>query len=419
MITKNYKSIFSYLAALTAALFVVSCDQEDNTGFGTLVPTSPTLTVTTSVSNKSLIEDDSVYEFTATLSTPQLVDVKLFVTQIAGDAINGDDYTVDGSLVIPAGATSAKGKVKILSDDLIEATETVKLQIGDNLTANASITPVTMEFTILNYTEGDLAIDLSWALGSVTTDNSGNAISPTAFADLRLLVSSTPDNSGDIGEADGGSFETFVMDSSTPNGEYYLVADFYDVNSEIVRDLNLNTTFNQAGLINDLSYDFPAALNSGNSCSTVYYVLAKIVKSGDSYTITALGEKSPVTAAPFIGTATAVVDEWADYGAGDQTELLPVLGDPFSFIIDTPDFMTWIANNDTAFMVVTIDPATGNVTVKANEYFDYGQPGGGGDEFGTGFVNACTGEINLSITYDLAAWGLYPNNALILQSDNF
>lgn len=419
MITKNYKSIFSYLAALTAALFVVSCDQEDNTGFGTLVPTAPTLTVTTSVSSKSLIEDNSVYEFTATLSTPQLVDVKLFVNQIAGDASNGDDYTVDGSVVIPAGATSATGKVKILSDELIEATETVKLQIGDNLTANAAITPVTMDFTILNYTEGDLAIDLSWAMASTTTDNSGVEIDPTDFADLRLLVSSTPDNAGDIGEADGGSFETFVMDASTPNGEYYLVADFYDVNAEIARDLNLNTTFNQAGLINDLSYDFPAALNSGNSCSTVYYVLAKIVKSGDSYTITPLGEKSPVTAAPFIGTATAVVDEWADYHAGDQTELLPVLGDPFSFIIDTPDFMTWIANNDTAFMVVTIDPATGNVTVKANEYFDYGQPGGGGDEFGTGFVNACTGEINLSITYDLAAWGLYPNNALILQSDNF
>lgn len=66
MITKNYKSIFSYLAAITTALFVVSCDQEDNTGFSTLEPTSPTLSVTTSVSSKSLIEDDSVYEFTAT-----------------------------------------------------------------------------------------------------------------------------------------------------------------------------------------------------------------------------------------------------------------------------------------------------------------------------------------------------------------
>ncbi|MDT8416167.1 MAG: hypothetical protein RQ864_00035 [Lutibacter sp.] len=416
MITKNYKSIFSYLAALTTALFVVSCDQEDNTGFGTLVPTSPTLSVTTSVSSKSLIEDDSVYEFTATLSEPQLVDVKLFVNQIAGDASNGDDYTVDGSLVIPAGATSAKGKVKILSDDLIEATETVKLQIGDNLTANASITPVTMDFTILNYTDGDLAIDLSWAMASVTTDNSGVEIDPTDFADLRLLVSTGPNNTDIIGEPDGS---TFVLTLDTPDGEYYIVADFVEANNKIIRDLDLTLTLNQSGVINNDSDEFPAALNSGNSCSTVYYVLAKIVKSGDSYTISPLGEKSPVTASPFIGTATAVVDEWADYGAGDQTELLPVLGDPFSFIIDTPDFMTWIANNDTAFMVVTIDPATGNVTVKANEYFDYGQPGGGGDEFGTGFVNACTGEINLSITYDLGAWGVFSNQTLILQSDNF
>ena len=418
MITKNYKSIFSYLLALTIGLFIVSCgDQEDYTGTSTFVPTAPTLSVTTSVSSASLIEDGSEYTFTATLSEPQLVDVKLYVSQIGGDATLGADYTVDGSLVIPAGSTSAKGKIKILSDNLVEDTETVSIQIGDNLTSNAAITPATMDFTILNYTDGDLVIDMSWAMGSKTTDNSGSDIDPTDFADLRLLLTDAPNNSAILDGADGGSFETYVL-TGAPDGEYYLVADFYAVDETIKRDLNLNLTFNQAGIINDLSMDFPAALNSNNSCSSVFYVMAKIVKSGDSYTITSVAEKSPVTAAPFIGTATAVVDEWADYNVGDQTELLAVLGDPYSFIIDTPDFMSWIANNDTAYMVVTIDPATGNATVQANEPFDYGQ-GVEGDEFGTGFVNACTGEINLSITYDLTIYGVYANQALIFQSDNF
>ncbi len=303
MITKNYKSIFSYLAALTAALFVVSCDQEDNTGFGTLVPTSPTLTVTTSVSNKSLIEDDSVYEFTATLSTPQLVDVKLFVTQIAGDATNGDDYTVDGSLVIPAGATSAKGKVTILSDELIEATETVKLQIGNNLTANASITPVTMEFTILNYTEGDLAIDLSWAMASATTDNSGVEIDPTDFADMRLLISSGPNNTDLIGGADGGAFETYVLKGTKPDGVYYIVADFFDANSSIVRDLDLSLELNQAGVINGDNYSYPAALSNLGICELNFYVLAKITKSGNTYTFEDVRKQSYElsTYTPYIG----------------------------------------------------------------------------------------------------------------------
>lgn len=285
MITKNYKSIFSYMAALTTALFVVSCDQEDNTGFSTLEPTSPTLSVTTSVSSKSLIEDDSVYEFTATLSTVQLVDVKLFITQVDGDATNGDDYTVDGSIIIPAGSTSGKGKIKILSDDLIEVTEKVKIQIGDNRTANSTITPVFMEFTILNYTEGDLAIDLSWAMSATTTDNSGNVISPTDFADMRLLISSGPNNTDLIDGADGGSFESLVLPANTPDGVYYVVADFYDANSDIVRNLDLSLELNQAGVINGDNYEFPAIIDNANVCENNFAVLLKVTKSGGSYTI--------------------------------------------------------------------------------------------------------------------------------------
>jgi len=284
MITKNLKSILSYLAALTIGLFIVSCDQEDNTGLSTFTPPSPSLSVATSISNLSLVEDNSVYTFTATLSEAQLVDVKLFVNQIGGDATPGVDYTVDGSLVIPAGSLSATGKVKILSDDLIEATETVKLQIGDNRTANAQLTPATMDFTILNYTEGDLAMDLSWALASATTDNSGITISPTDFADLRLLVTTAPNNTAIFDGADGGSFETFVLDGSSPDGDYWVVADFYAANPDIVRDLDLDLTFNQAGIINGDSYSYPAAISNLGTCALNFYVLVKITKTGTSYT---------------------------------------------------------------------------------------------------------------------------------------
>ncbi|SNR64473.1 hypothetical protein [Lutibacter flavus] len=285
MITKNYKSIFSYFSVLAISFFIVSCDQEENTGLSTFIPTAPTLSVTTSVSSKSLIEDNSEYTFTASLSEAQLVDVKLFISQVDGNASFGSDYDVSGSIVIPAGATSGKGKIKILSDDVIEETETVKIQIGDNKTSNASITPVFMEFSIMNYTEGDLAIDLSWELASATTTNSGDEIDATDFADMRLLISSTPTNSGDIGEADGGSFESFVLASDTPDGEYYVVADFYDANSDIYRDINLDVTFNQVGVITNNHLSYPAALNNKNVCENNFYVLTKIIKSGSSYTI--------------------------------------------------------------------------------------------------------------------------------------
>jgi len=284
MITKNYKSIFSYIAALTIGFFIVSCEQETNADLSTFVPTTPTLSVTTEVSSASLIEDNSVYTYTATLSTAQLVDTKLYVTQISGDATMGADFTIDGSLIIPAGSLSVTGEIKILADELLEGTETVQIQIGDNRVANAALTPATMEFTILNYTEGDLVIDMGWEMSEITTDNSGNEISPTAFADLRLLVSTGPNNIDIIGGSDGGSFETYVMNEATPDGEYYIVADFYDANSTIIRSLNLDLTLNQAGVINNDHRTYSEAISNDNICANNFYVLAKITKSGMYYT---------------------------------------------------------------------------------------------------------------------------------------
>ena len=139
MITYLNKNISWILSLLIVSTITISCDQEDYAGFATLDPTSPTLSIATQVQNASLIEDDSEYTFTATLSTVQLVDVKLYITQVSGDATIGADFEVTESLVIPAGSTSATGKIKILSDELIEGTEKVKIQIGDVRTANATI----------------------------------------------------------------------------------------------------------------------------------------------------------------------------------------------------------------------------------------------------------------------------------------
>ncbi len=292
MITKNYKSIFSYLAALTVAIFIVGCEgQEDNTGLNTLAPTSPTLSVSTD-GGATLIENNSVYTYTATLSTTQLVDVKLYISQVGGDATNGVDFTIDGSLVIPAGSLSATGEIKILSDDLIEATETVTIQIGDNRVANAALTSATMDFTILNYTDGDLVIDMGWAMSKVT-DDAGNEIGATDFADLRLLLSSAPNNVDIVGGADGGSFETYVLSGSEPDGEYYVVADFYAA-SDIAREIDLNLEMNQAGIINGDTYSYPAGLNNEVTCAPNFFVMMKITKSGDNYSFEDVSKRNLV-----------------------------------------------------------------------------------------------------------------------------
>jgi len=232
-----------------------------------------------------LVEDNSTYEFTASISEVQLVDVKLYAFQADGDATLGDDFTLTQTLIIPAGSTSATGSITIIQDEILEPTETAKIQIGDNKTANASQSTAFMDFTILNYSEGDLDIALSWEMATPTTDDAGEEIDPVDFADMRLLVSSAPDNSGDIAQADGAGFESLILPADTPDGVYYVVADFYAADEVIFRDLNLDLVFNEIGLINDQAHDYASAINNTLVCEANYYVMAMLTKSGDNYTI--------------------------------------------------------------------------------------------------------------------------------------
>lgn len=107
-----------------------------------------------------------------------------------------------------------------------------------------------------------------------------------------------------------------------------------------------------------------------------------------------------VNASLFNGTYKVTKDEWADYAVGD---LVPVVYDStfgtLKFkILQTlnpyPDFV----NKSTAYMIVTIKPTDGTVTVTSNEDWDYG----GGfitTVTGTGNVGSCTGDINLKLNF--------------------
>jgi hypothetical protein len=154
------------------------------------------------------------------------------------------------------------------------------------------MTPVTISFTISNATSSDLVIGFDWAASSLVTDNAGNEIGAYDLADMRLLVTDSP-YTGIFGGADGGSAETYEM-IGFPDGEYLIVGDFYAVD-DIPTDLDLTVTFDQIGTINGMSFDFPMAINTaGDFCAEKYIVLAKVVKTGDNYDITPVGEANKV-----------------------------------------------------------------------------------------------------------------------------
>ncbi|SDS05432.1 Calx-beta domain-containing protein [Christiangramia echinicola] len=402
--------------AILAMIFVVACSEDDDfTGDSTMQASAPNLTVDLDFSNTvTLVEDGSSYNFTVSISEPQIADVVVYLSQTGGDATEGDDFTFPHTVTIPKGSTSASGTITILSDDLKEENESVEITIGTGMEANVSaVNSETVSFNIGNLEEGDLMVNLEWMSASIATDNTGAELDATDLADLRLLLTDVPyDNT--VIEADGAGFESLTVSDTLADGEYYLVADFYSAMDEVVRDLNLTLTFDQIGVINHDTYTFASALNTGNSCEGIYYILAKVTKSGDNYTIEEVGEPSPIKASTFIGTSTVVADEWADYAPGEEIEILEGSNENEFFISAAAN--PYIANADTAYLVATVDPLTGNVTVASNEAFDYGQ-GDEGSVTGSGTVNACTGEIDLVLDYDLGGLGSYPGYGLTLQAE--
>jgi hypothetical protein len=277
---------YGFLFAIT--LFIVSCETEDFTGYSTLTPTNPTVTISGIPASISFVEIDSIFTFTATMSTAQIVDVVIYVTQASGSASEGDDFVIlndGGKLTIPAGSTTGLIKVKVLSDDVAESTENFTIQIGDERTSNAILTPVSVSFTILNSTSNVFSAEMSWNTDVLTVI--GVNLKPTDVVDLRMLIIDDSDAVVDV--ADDSGFETWDGFNALPDGVYRIATDIFssmsfgDINKPINIDITLD--FNQLGVINSSTLFFAKAFTNEFVCETYRVYLATITKLGNNYTI--------------------------------------------------------------------------------------------------------------------------------------
>lgn len=99
----------------------------------------------------------------------------------------------------------------------------------------------------------------------------------------------------------------------------------------------------------------------------------------------------------FDGDYEVVVDDWADYGAGD---IIPLEYDSnfgtlkFKILNTNNPYI----NNTDSYLIVTVDPTDSSVTVVSNEDMDYG----GGfivGVTGTGAIGSCTGDIVITLNF--------------------
>lgn len=361
--TTKFKIYFPLVITALLGVLAGGCEKEDNTGYSTLNPTKPTITVTPLfTSPASLVEQDSTFEYTVTLSEVQLVDVKLKVAQVGGTA-SASDYSMTEEIYINAGSTSAKGKIKILPDADIEETETLTIQVGDKEVANAVFTPVTFEFTISNTTSDELSIDMTWTTD--VADVIGLDLAPTEVVDLRLIL---VDKDGAIVKvADGAGFENLAL-SGLANGNYTVGADIYstinagDFNEIVTLDISLE--LNQSGIINAEGYSFKGVMTNEFSCDSYRTYFGTLNVSGSTYAFTE-------DVSYYVPDPTTLAGDWNGDDAGYPSQVLTqvdgdlqVIGLNFGWILDF-----WGETViDSSYVDVIVNWCAGEISIEEQNY---------------------------------------------------
>lgn len=368
------KNIFLKTSLLiTVFAVLISCAEGDDfTGASTQTATSPALSVELGFANEqTLIEEESAYKFTVSISEKQIVDISVKLTQTGGTAVRGLNFDFPSSVTIKKGTTSTSDFITILVDPRANPPVDAIIEIVTGVEANVGASnSETVKFNILNLVEGDLAVGLEWAASNPPiTDNFGNEIGPTELADLRLLLTDVPYTTI-LDEADGGSFEMLTIDADTPDGEYYMVTDFFAA-YDIDTDLDVRVTFDQIGVIDGLTYDFTNALNTTETCPEAYFVMAKVIKTGINYEIEPVGEKNQIDLNDYVGTWSGQGSWFEHFGyTSDLVTTIDANGDLWITGIAFQWFEGWWGENILEFVSVKMDVnlQTGEFTIP-NQYY--------------------------------------------------
>ncbi len=392
----------------TVALLFTACDEDDNTGFSSIVPSTPTLSVDVSAGPISLVEKKSTYLFDVTMSEAQVTDVALYISVVDGATATIDaDFTIDNGgnrVYIPAGKTTGTVSITVLEDELLEETETFTIQIGDEKTANATIAPVTVDFTLQNLTADDLVAGLSWETNIM--DAIGVEVDPTEAVDLRLLIL---DAAGAIVKVeDGSSFEHYTFDGAgLADGVYTLAADIYstidagDLNETL--SLSLSLQFDQIGTINAHVLSFDNIMTNEFACDAYRTNLATVTKTGADYSIE--------EAVSLVGPSKVA---WFGTDAGYDSEVTTAVGCDLLIFGLVHGWMLdfWgeevIAEEN---VVYTIDEDAGTVEILEQDYITTLYDG---DEYpytikGTGTIDTSGAFTTMTITYEVFQDGFSPS----------
>lgn len=404
------KNIIYSIGIAAMMVFFFSCEKDDYTGHSTLKPTNPTATITVPGAIVTLQEQAISYTYTITLSEPQVVDVAFYVFKVEGTATegtadNGGDFVIKTPLVvIPASFTTGSAIIEFSTDNIFEDTETLKIQIGDSRTGNCTFTPATVEYSITNATSNILTAHLTWETD--VAEVVGLNLDPDEAVNLRMLII---DEGADTicATINSASFETFDEFNNLANGTYLIATDIASVinagDFNAIITISMELAFSQDGVFTS-TLEFPNVVTTVTPCATYRTYLAKVTKTGNTYSLTKDISYSWSTPLPGLSATWYGTEFEGAYPSEVVTQMngadLTILGLGYGWISDFwgEEIVTEVA------ATIEFDwTEHGKINIPQQPYFTTLYEG---TEYpyeivGSGVVNTCGNYTTMTIEYDL------------------
>ncbi|WP_167335410.1 Calx-beta domain-containing protein [Pedobacter kyungheensis] len=252
--------------------------------------------------------------YTVTLSHPSATDTQLSFT-LGGTATEGSDYAtiVTKTITIPAGQTTATITIPVLTDAIVEGTETVmatltgtnnpaitvsntpaSLNIDDNTTATVTVaatangaeavTPGTFTFTLSNVATTDIQLTYS-VTGTATSGADYTSIGTTVIIPAGQTTATVTVPVLDDHIAEGNETVILTLTAATSNsavtaGTTPATVNITD-NDTAVATITAGTTGNENGQVNG---SFTVALsNPSSQATTITYTISGSATEGSDY----------------------------------------------------------------------------------------------------------------------------------------
>ncbi len=282
--------IIKKIILLSFALMLFQACEDNETSNINIVPLDPINIAVTVNENDVIVKESEIdesqdYTITATIEKAQKVDLALILTQTAGSATYGDDFSFDEAIIISAGETSASALVHIYKTGDIETTDetlSVGLKTADK---NAKIGDFNFNATITDdYINGVLELSTNWS-GEKTIDLIRGSTATLDFCDIDIDV---------LLYSDTGFFVQYLgatLDcpekgsiSGLADGDYYIVLQVWSnplANFGFTDDLPVTITYNQEHFISGSFVHNSLNLSSQGDVIAV----ASLKVSGYNYTV--------------------------------------------------------------------------------------------------------------------------------------